>query len=191
MCTGRCRGQRWGCFGSRPLLVVIYFLSMQRALVPRPSAQVVWNHFNSLQLTSKAPPSPKPPWINVSSTMFQQITDVSPSFFESRLTEYFLHIYSIISILLFSPCLFPTSQDITGKPIPKGYMSNFLSYTCQYPFNHETSAKTCKPKSSFHSYQSHRIWAFLFACKQYIKRRGERGTAWLKDCRSSRTQPKC
>lgn len=48
-------------------------------------------------------PLPLPLWINVSSATFERITDPAPSFFGYRLTEYFPHLYSIISILLFSP----------------------------------------------------------------------------------------
>lgn len=59
--------------------------------------------FQFSALTSEASsPSRKPLWINVSSTTFKWITDPSPSLFGSRLTEYFPHLYSIISLLLFS-----------------------------------------------------------------------------------------
>ena len=84
-------------------------LPTQRALAPNSSAQAPWNHFNSLHLTSEASvPSCKLPWINVSSATFGWITDPSPSFFWSRLTEYFLHLYSIIPFYYFPHRLFST-----------------------------------------------------------------------------------
>lgn len=73
----------------------------------------------------------------------------------------------------FPCCLFPTSQDLKEKPIPKE-MSQFPFYTCQVPFNPETSGKTCKPKISLPLLPVPSTLVFLFACR-IVQQKKERG----------------
>lgn len=154
------------------------FLTTRRALAPNSSAQAPWNHFNSLHLTSEASvPSCKLPWINVSSATFGWITDPSPSFFWSRLTEYFLHLYSIIPFYYFPHHLFSTSWDIKEKPSPKE-LHKPISFSsparASLIMKHQERPTNPNPTSTFTSPVESNL-GLLFACRIVHQKKWGRG----------------
>lgn len=125
---------RWGCLGSKPLLVVICFLSMQRALVPRSSAQVVWNHFNSPHLTSEAPPLPLSPL----GSMFHPLRSSeslillrhSLSLGSQNISRTFIPLFPFY---YFPLVCFPRPKTLKGSPLLKGIWAISFSIPARAP----------------------------------------------------------